>query len=418
MEIIGHEVLIPRLFGALALILVLARVVGKGAEKAGVPSVLGELLLGVLLGIFPGFGVGFYSHPAIHFMMELGAILLLFEVGLESSFAELKQVGLVAGRVALVGVLVPVLLGVVVSELLQASSFFGGHLFIGATLAATSVGITARVLRDLGQSRSLEARVILAAAVFDDILGLVLLAWVSALIQRGAAGTNDGGAGWSTGVLLLFKSLLFIALVVSAGSWLVPRLFRASERFLGRGAVLITAFSWCLALSFLAHSFGLAPIIGAFFAGLVIPPRSLAVIASAGEDAAFPQVMLEDQLGPISSVFVPLFFVIIGMKVQLSALADSRIVVLGLLLSIAAIAGKLVSGWVAGRDCRKIVVGVGMIPRGEVGLIFASLGMSLTWRGQPLFSPLVFGAIVAMVTVTSVVAPVWLGYLLRKAKGA
>jgi Kef-type K+ transport system membrane component KefB len=409
MNAMGHDASIPTLFGLLALILFLARIAGRGAKKLGVPSVLGELVLGILLGVVPGLGAEFYSQSAIHFMMELGAILLLFEVGLESSFAELRQVGFVAGRVALVGVLVPVILGVAVSRALHASSDFVGHLFIGATLAATSVGITARVLRDLGQSQSHEAKVILGAAVFDDILGLVLLAWVSALV----GGANIRGAGYNgmaTGLYLLFKSGLFIVATIGIGRWIVPPLFEASARLLGRSSLLLMALSFCLGMSFLAHSFGLAPIIGAFFAGLVISPRQLVV------GSPESSLTLEDQFGPLSSVFVPLFFVVTGMKVNLAVLADSRIFVFGVLLSLAAVFGKLVSGWVADRRCRKVVVGVGMIPRGEVGLIFASLGMSLSLQGQPLLSPLVFGAIVAMVTVTSVVAPIWLGYLLRKTK--
>jgi Kef-type K+ transport system membrane component KefB len=406
-EVMGmpsHELSNTYLFSALALILVLARLAGKGAQKIGLPSVIGELILGMLLGAFPMFGPTFHQHPVLTFMVELGALILLFEVGLESTFGELRRVGATASRVALVGIMAPLILGAGVSFLLDATASLAGHIFIGATLAATSVGITARVLRDLGQSQSPEAKVILAAAVFDDILGLVLLALVSALVQS----TGGSELSFLSIALLLGKAVLFVLLTAVIGKWFIPPIFRIASYLFGKGGQLTITLSLCLALSGLAHFFGLAPIIGAFFAGLLLQPFHFEVFRPLAERP------IEDQLEPLSTIFIPLFFVATGMKVDLSVFLDFDIFKLGILISLAAILGKVVSGWAADRHTNRWVIGVGMIPRGEVGIIFAALGASLTLQGKPLFSPKVFGAMIMMVTITSIISPVWLGYLLKR----
>lgn len=396
---------IPMLFGFLALVLILARFAGKIAMKIGLPSVLGELILGILLGALPKFGASFQHNPALIFMTELGALLLLFEVGLQSSFSELKRVGPVASRVALVGIFAPLVLGMLVSSFFGATSSLSGHMFIGSILAATSVGITARVLRDLGQSQSPEAKVILAAAIFDDILGLILLAIVTAIVNVG----NGGELSFFSISLIFIKSFLFIFLALALGRWLVPILFGIAARFLDKGALLTTAFGLCLFFSMLAHLFGLAPIIGAFFAGLVIQPHHFASFQQS-------ETILEEQLEPVSTLFIPLFFVFTGMKVDLSVFTSPNSLKLGIILSIAAIIGKVLAGAAASKNTKRLLIGVGMVPRGEVGLIFASVGISLTLHGEPLLSPAVFGAIIIMVTITSIIAPIWLEFLLRKGR--
>jgi Kef-type K+ transport system membrane component KefB len=247
----------------------------------------------------------------------------------------------------------------------------------------------------------------LAAAIFDDILGLVLLTVVTALVHA-ADGEVNRGFDFLTILIIVGKSFMFIGLALALGRWGVPLLFRAAAKYLDRGSLLTAAFGVCLAYSMLAELFGLAPIIGAFFAGLVIQPHHISIFQKAREG------LLEDQLEPLSTVFVPLFFVFNGMKIDLSAFIDPRIFLLVFLLSAAAIGGKVLAGAAAGRSVNRWVVGVGMVPRGEVELIFASVGISLTLHGEPLLSPMVFGAVIAMVTITSLVSPIWLSYLLKK----
>lgn len=390
-------------FILLALIIILARLAGQIMDFFRLPTVIGEILLGMFLGLFPIFGSDFHTHPVIQFFTEFGAVILLFMVGLESTFAELVKVGRAALLVAVIGMAVPMSLGIGVSYLLKATPFWAGHIFVGATLAATSVGLTARVLKDLGQSKSTESRIILAAAVIDDILGLILLAIVTAYAKASDSGIID----FISLLGLLIKALGFIVGALLVGRFVLHPLFFSMSKVGGRGAQLISTLSFCLVMSGLAHQFGLAPIVGAFFAGLVLQPTHFDKFKEHSE------YRIDDQLNPLSVVFIPLFFVITGMKVDLRVFLNPSVLWLGILIAVVAIFGKLASGLVSGKNARSWVVGVGMIPRGEVGIIFASLATSLSIQGQPIFSSHLFGAMLMMVIVTSIVSPIWLGKLLN-----
>jgi Kef-type K+ transport system membrane component KefB len=265
------------------------------------------------------------------------------------------------------------------------------------------VGLTARVLRDLGQSHSREAKIILGAAVIDDILGLVLLALVSALAKTSLASFSFFSILWT-----FLKATAFLLLAVGLGEYLLPRLFRWTAGILGQGAVLTTGLATCLAYSWAAHMFGLAPAVGAFFAGLMIQPETYAPVRAPTEGH------LESHLESMSLIFVPLFFVLTGMKVDVSALTGGTSILFALVLTAVAVIGKVAAGIGAGKESRRLMVGVGMVPRGEVGLIFAALGAGMIVNERPLLSPAAFASVVMAVAATSIVAPVWLGFLLRR----
>ncbi len=397
---------------ALALILAAAKLGGHLAERLGQPAVLGELGAGVVLGNLGLLALPPLPIPApggvIDGLARLGAVLLLFEVGLESSLGAMRRVGLRALAVAVLGVVAPWGLGWWVGAMVLPSHGALVHAFLGATLTATSVGITARVLKDLGRSQSAEARVILGAAVIDDVLGLVILAGLGSVILaagRGAA-VSYGEVG---GVLL--KALLFLGGALALGVAVVPRLFRAAARLRGHGVLLATALAFCFALSFLASSVGLAAIVGAYAAGLLLEEVHWRDFADRGERR------LEDLVRPLSTFLVPVFFVLMGMRVDLRAFAHPEVLGLTALLTLAAIAGKqacALGAWGA-RELDRLTLGIGMIPRGEVGLIFASWGLGLSVQGERIVDEATFSAVVLMVMLTTFITPPALAWSLARA---
>ena len=270
--------------------------------------------------------------------------------------------------------------------------------FVGATLTATSVGITARVLKDLGVMRRPEAETILGAAVIDDVLGLMVLAVVSGLVQAASGGgpaPSAGAIGW-----IFLKSLLFLGLTIGAGHWLSEPIVRLVGRTGHRSMLLIVGLALCFTLAFVAERIGLAGIVGAFAAGLFLDPYGEGVRAPAEAET------LNELLRPLSEVFVPLFFVLMGIQVHLASLADPTALGLGGALVVAAIVGKLACALgVLGRSMNRLAVAIGMIPRGEVGLIFAGIGASLQIGGAPVLSQGVYSAVVLMVLVTTLVTP-------------
>jgi Kef-type K+ transport system membrane component KefB len=267
---------------------------------------------------------------------------------------------------------------------------------LGATLTATSIGITARVLRDLGFEKNVESKIIMAAAVFDDILGLLLLSFVTALVQT----AHSGEISWLNLSIILLKTNIFIMVSWAVGTVLVPKVFKYFQKVLDPGSVFLCGLGLCFGFSLLAHVLGLAPILGAYFAGLMIETKEL-------ED------LMEKHLNPLAIIFVPLFFVMMGAKVDLSVLSDFKVIQLGVVLTVVAVLGKVLSGYVVSKKLNRLVIGVGMVPRGEVGLIFAAMGVSPLLGPEPVFSPMVFGAIVFMVILTSIISPIWLGRLLN-----
>ena len=395
---------------AIASILVAAKLGGDAAERLKQPAVLGELLFGVALGNLELVGFGWFREVAsdvtIQGLASLGAILLLFEVGLESTVDDMRRVGGRATLVATLGVLAPWILGVGVARLMLPDRGFEVGMFLGAALTATSVGITARVLRDLGRSQTREARIILGAAVIDDVMGLVILAAVTSMVRAA-----DAGGSLSMGSLgfILLKAVGFLAAALWLGQALAPRLFHGASRLRGQGVLLATALAFCFGLAWAASSLGLAGIVGAYAAGLVLDRVHYQDFTDRGERH------VEDLLKPLTQVLVPVFFVVMGMQVELRALAQPGIPALAALLIVAAVLGKQACslGALRGR-LDALSIGIGMIPRGEVGLIFASLGLTLTIGGKPVVDPSLYAALVAMVLVTTLLTPPLLAWSMRR----
>jgi Kef-type K+ transport system membrane component KefB len=396
---------------ALAVILAAAKLGGDAAERIGQPAVLGELVVGVLVGNLTLVGVDWFqfitANTTIAVLAQLGAVILLFEVGLESTVRDMVQVGLRSLAVAVLGVVAPWVLGWWVGALLLPNHSAYVHAFLGAALTATSVGITARVLKDLGRSQSPEARIILGAAVIDDVLGLVVLAAVAAVIAAA-----DSGAALSYGALALVfgKALVFLIAALSLGVAFSPRLFSFASRLRGRGVLLATALVFCFTLAWLASAIGLAPIVGAYAAGLILEDVHYR------DFAVKEELQLEELIQPISSFLVPVFFVLMGMQVDLSALMRPEIIGLAAALTVAAILGKQACALGAlGSRLDWLSIGIGMIPRGEVGLIFASIGLTLVVSGEPIVDSATYSAVVIMVMLTTLITPPALKWSLARA---
>lgn len=386
-------------WAALALVILSAKAGGELATRLRQPAVLGELLAGVLLGNLPFPALAAAAEgPGIAFAAELGVMLLLFQVGLGSSLGDMAKVAPRAGAVAVLGVIFPSVLGVGVSRLLLPEASLAEHLFIGSTLCATSVGITASVLKDLDVLATEEAKVILGAAVIDDVLGLVVLAVVSAVATTGTASAGDIARIGGTAVA-------FVASAIAIGLWVTRGVYRVAAVLRGEHVLGAISIAFCVLLASASATAGLAPIVGAYAAGLLLDEVSVRPFGEGGLKR------VEDFVSPIAAVFAPVFFVRTGMDVKVAGL-DASVLALAGLLALVAVLGKIGSG-LGVRSGDRLTVGLGMVPRGEVGLIFAAAGARLEVDGKPLFSRGIYAALVTAVFVTTVIAPPLLARRIR-----
>lgn len=413
-------------------ILLISAKISSLIEKWGQPSVLGELVMGVILGNLALIGIHFFepikTDQFIPFLAELGVIILLFQVGLESNISQMKKVGVRAFLVAIVGVVAPFALGAyIVGPWLFPGLSSVAYLFLGAALTATSVGITARVFKDLGKLQMPEAQIVLGAAVIDDVMGLIILAVVSAIATLGAV--SIGAVG-----IILAKAIGFLIGAIIIGHYSAPYLGKfLSKIHTGIGMKLTLALSFAFIFAYVAGEIGLAPIVGAFAAGLVLDPvhfkffkkpkfaedlekhssclniKEKEELLKLAEGHCHKHV--EDLIEPLSYFFVPIFFVVTGINVDLKTLFNPQILLVALGITIVAIIGKYISGFVAGKGINKNLVGFGMVPRGEVGLIFASIGAGLGVINSQLYS-----VIVIMVIFTTLLTPPILAYFLSAKK--
>ncbi len=400
----GHPepVVVPVLF-ALIVVLVVAKIGGDLLERIRQPAVLGELIFGVIIGnlVLIGFdGLEFLkTNVPFEVLAEIGVIILLFQVGLETNIKEMLAVGATSFVVATLGVIAPFFLGWGVSAWFLPDQSIYTHIFIGATLCATSVGITARVLQDVNKVKSKEGQIILGAAVIDDIMGLIVLSVVTGLISAASSGSTDGISSMTV-FIVVAKAVAFIAGALLIGSFVVPRILKFGLRVKASGVLLTIALAVCFVLAFLAEKIGLASIVGAFAAGLIMDRIHYKDYVDRGEHG------LEALIHPISIFLVPVFFVRMGMLVDLTTFADTSILLFALVLTVAAIIGKQAcSLGVWKKGVNKFAVGLGMIPRGEVGLIFAKIGATMTLAGVSIVTPSTYSAVVIMVMVTTLVTP-------------
>jgi len=378
--------------------------------------VLGELLIGVVLGNLGLFGFT-YLEPlrdseTLRVVAEIGAILLLFEVGVESDLVQLLAVGWSSLVVATLGVIVPMVLGYFVSLQMLPEASWLTHLFVGGTLTATSVGITARVLKDLRRANTKEARIILGAAVADDVIGLVVLAVVSGLVTAAAA-SGEASVSAASILWIVAKAAIFLILAVIIGRFAAQRMFHYAARLQVAGSLLAVCICFCFLTAALAGVVGLAPIVGAFAAGVVLEEVHYKPFRDRGERK------VEELLQPITTLVVPVFFVLMGFRVDLRSFASAGVIGFAALITAVAILGKQICGFgVLERGVDRIVVGVGMIPRGEVGLIFAGLGAGLLLQGKPVLSQTTFSALVLMVMLTTFITPPLLKLTFDRSKPA
>jgi Kef-type K+ transport system membrane component KefB len=401
-----------QLFVAIALILGAAKLFGDLFDRIGMPSVLGELTAGILIGnlhLTGWHGLDFVAtSPHLGSLAELGVVLLLFQVGLESNLHQMARVGGTAFSVATIGVVVPMALGYGLHAVLVPDVSWHVHLFIGAVLSATSVGITARVFKDLGKIDSPTGRVVLGAAVIDDVLGLVVLAVVAGVVRGAQTGEPIDLVGI---VSIVLKAVGFLGAAIAFGRPVSRHLYRAAGMLRVRGVLLAATLGFCFSIAYLAHLVGLAPIVGAFAAGLVLDELVYRDLATR-EDRP-----LETQIAPLGELLTPIFFVMTGAQVDLAAFANLDALALAAALTAAAVIGKQACALVASSDgVDRLSVGLGMIPRGEVGLIFAATGSRLFLDGHPVVGTTTYAAIVLMVMFTSMVTPPLLAWSLRRAR--
>jgi Na+:H+ antiporter len=387
---------VARFFTVLAVMLLTGKLAGEGFERWRQSAVMGELLAGIVLGagvlkVIPTDAADPLT-PVFQLLAEIGVVVLLFEIGLETDVRAMIGVGSAATAVAVVGVAVPFFLGF----LYWRSGWHGGEqsgadpvttaVFVGAALTATSVGITARVLGDLRVLDGLEARLILGAAVIDDVIGLVILGVVSGLTA--GVGFTLGGA-----VRILALALAFLVFALWIGVRFAPRVFGLVSRLRVRGALVVSAFAFLLLLCVLADRAGTALVIGAFAAGLILSETSQVA-------------MIKQRIQPVADIFTPIFFLSIGAAADLRlwnplVAANRPTLAIGGVLLVIAVVGKLASGWaVPWLQVNRRAIGVGMAPRGEVGLIFAQMGLTAGVMSDRLFSAMLF-----VVIATTLVTP-------------
>jgi Na+:H+ antiporter len=378
----GPEHLLFQLFS----IFVAAKIVGEVVERLGLPAVLGEIAAGVFLG--PYALAIITPSDNIYSIAEIGAIFVLFHAGLETSPADLIEVGHKSLLVAISGIVFPFVLGFIYMRLRGNNSTEAT--FVGAAMVATSVGITARVLGDLGVLGSRTARIILGAAVFDDILGMVLLAVVAGLASGAAL-------QWFHLGVLTFEAVIFAVFMLFIGSRIIRPLRAKVDRLSTQNAPLIISLAICLLLSWLAAKIGMAAIIGAFFAGLMFADYA-------------PEWGLLPRATAISDFLAPYFFFTIGSRLDLGSFSRDLIVA-ALVVSALAVVSKLVGCGLPliGEGLHtSVTVGIGMMPRGEVALIVALVGLN-----SHIVTERTYAIVVLMTAITTMLAPPLLRYLFR-----
>ncbi len=372
---------------SLAAIIIATKLLGELSRRLGQPSVLGELLAGVILG---GSALGLVDprDPATHALGELGLFVLIFQIGLHTDLRSLRRVGSSALMVAVAGVVLPFVGG------FFAARAFGftvlASVIAGASLTATSMAISARVLGDQGVLHTREGHVVLGAALADDVIGLIVLSVVVAVV---------GGAHVSAGDIAKISavSVGFIVAALAIGSYAVPPLFRQLDTIRAKGSLGMFGLAFGMLLAAIALASGTAMIIGAFVAGMILHPT--------------PQRSeIERTTAQIGHFFVPVFFAVVGASIDLASLASTTALGVGAALIVVAIVGKIAAGFApVNFQGNKLLIGAAMVPRGEVGLIFAQMGLS-----TGAITPELFGAIMLMVVVTTFVSPPLLGVVIRR----
>lgn len=380
----------------LLIILVSARIMGELFSHFGSPSVIGELLAGIIIG--PSV-LGFVElNEVITLLGEIGVILLLFEVGLETDMGKMLETGSKSFIVAVGGFIGPFVLGFLASWKFFELSLMES-LFIGGTLTATSIGITARTLLDIGKQNSKEGQITLGAAVLDDILGVVLLALLYEF-------SLSGQVNWVNAFNILFFVALFFFLAPVLARSFSGLIARFQSKSHSPGLVPCTIVSMVLFFAWLAHALGAPEILGGFAAGLALSRRFFLPFGlSLQTDPAYSQKITREMM-PIIHLFTPIFFVSVGLSMDLRDVDWTSAFFWGfslIMLGIAIFSKYLGAMFINEPFSRRIVVGMSMVPRGEVGLIFAGLGVS-----SGIFDNSIYTAMIIVITYTTLLSPFWI----------
>jgi len=383
-------------FLEIAIILVAAKFGAELMRRINQPAVIGELAAGIIIGYY-GLGLlpHFESGDVVSTLAEIGVVLLLFEVGLETNLEEFVELGSTSILVALIGVVAPFALGFgsIYALGLGGVNQFEVALFVGAAMTATSVGITARVFGDLGALKSREAKTIIGAAVIDDILGLLILTVVAGLLG------STGDFQIIDLAIISGKAIGFLAVTVIVGRKLSPIIFNFFVKIPSPGTFVTGSFIFAMLLGAAAHYVGLHPIVGAFAGGVVAAESKMTH-------------RIRDEMKPLNFLLVPIFFVYIGSEVNIQTLASLDIFLYGMAVSALAMIGKFVSGLGAlGKGMNTSIIGIGMAPRGEVGLIFVAVAASTL---SAVINEEIISIIIWMVISTTIVAPILLNRILQK----
>ncbi|MCP4547570.1 MAG: cation:proton antiporter [bacterium] len=402
----------------LLIVILVAKLGGNLMNRIGQPGVLGQLIFGIILGNLTLMGITWIdsyltnialgtltNENIIAILAEIGALLLLFKIGLDSKIKEVFSIGLSSVPMIALGVIAPFLLGWGVGAWLLPDESILVHIILGVTLCATSAGITGRVISNLNRFTMFEGRVVQSGAVVGNLIGLMILAVVAGLV---AISSEGGGLTSLAALILAGKAVLFLGIAILIGKWCGPLLSRLNDKYM----LLTASLSILFLFSFIANKVGLAALVGAFAAGLTLDSVQF-------KDSERDETLsLRELLLPLSGFLVPIFFVYMGFRVNLGGFAEPRILGLVGALTGAAILGKLLcSLGVVEKGLDRLSIGIGMIPSGEIGLVFASIGAGLMISGQPVLSESTFGAIVTMIFITTLLTPPVLKWSLNRPRG-
>ena len=406
----------------LAVVFILARVGSMIFARFGLPGLIGEILVGVLIANVAG---GTFMtdvldideldpdscYDVIYIFAELGVMFLLFSVGLETKVKDLLGSGKAAFLCALLGVILPFVAGL--GLILAMGGYdLNAAMFMGAAMVATSVGITARIIKDMKLMDVKESRIIIAAAVIDDVLGMVVLAIVQGMSSA------EGELNFVDLSIVIIKAVVFVLAAIAVAKWVVPKIYelfdKRNRRIIASGKVpyltnkLILAIIVCLGMAYLAEYIGLAAIIGAFLAGMMFA------------DYAW-EWELEHKVEAITSFMISFFFVYVGLKVNLESMMSTEVLIIACVVILLALITKYLGCGLGARLGDKTVdkssfniIGVGMMPRGEVGIIIASIGHTTLVGGIPILSDELYAVVVLMSVATTIIAPPILSSLFKK----
>ncbi len=387
-------------FLKLLVILLSAKLFAEVFSRLSVPSVLGEVVAGLVIG--PS-ALGFVSPDAtLHLIAEIGILLLLFEVGLETDVGQLVKEGVRSTLVAVTGVVVPGALGFWTSY-----HWFGmamiPSLFVGGTIVATSIGITVRVLKDLNRHNSRMARIVLGAAVLDDVIGVVVLAVLYDFAVKGTVSVPG-----TVRVLVFISAFLLLAPVLT--KLFVPIMAKVASSSRTKGMIPTIIISLILGLAVISHGVGAPEILGSFAAGIALARRSFLPLGASIDHYSHQLAgKIEESMTPIIDLFVPVFFVMVGVSIDLRAIdiTSGPFWIFACVLTLVAVLSKITSGiWAPGSFREKLSTGVAMVPRGEVGLIFAEVG-----KRSKIFDDATYAGVVFVVALTTLLAPLAMRYV-------